>query len=637
MNKLLLRSAMAGYLICFKLIACGQQIVAGTQISVSSPDHNLSIKFYQRQTSDNKRTMYYQVSYKDQMVIQESVLGVNMDNQLSEKAMALKIDVHKDWCENLIVKQISTTAHDSSWVPVNGERSMIRDYYNAAEIAMIKDDNPIYTFNVEIRAYNEGVAFRYFLPENKQGTYYNIIGENTEFCLPETSMAWFANWAQGPYKKLALSNWDGESERPLTLELKNGLYVCLAEAQMVDYARTKFKLSDKKSNTVVTSIFPGGAELISPVGTPWRVIMVAEQPGALIENNDLIQNLNENRKIAQTDWIKPGKIMRVMKFSTSAAKANIDFAAERGLQYILFDAKWYGPAFSFSSDATKAVIPDFDLPGIISYGKAKGIGVWLYVNQQAALAQCDSLFSVYEKWGVKGVKIGFAQVGSHRWTTWLEDVIHKAANHHIMLNIHDDWRPTGEQRTWPNLMTAEGIRGNEEMPDATNNTILPFTRYIAGPADYTICYFDKRIKTTHAHQLALAAIFYSPLQTLFWYDQPSAFHDEPELAFWKAIPTTWDETKVTQGIPGQYITIARRKGREWFLGTITNNDPRSLPLSFDFLPRGKKYIASVYSDAPENQVSTHVKVQEMEVDATTRIMVALIGSGGQAIHLRPIN
>ena len=154
-----------------------------------------------------------------------------------------------------------------------------------------------------------------------------------------------------------------------------------------------------------------------------------------------------------------------------------------------------------------------------------------------------------------------------------------------MVNVHDDWRPTGEQRTWPNLLTAEGIRGNEEMPDATHNTVLPFTRYIAGAADYTICYYDKRIKTTHAHQLALAAIYYSPLQTLYWYDKPAMSKDEPELSFWDNIPVSWDETRILQGAPGEYITTARRKGQEWYVGTITNNEARSLSVDCSFLPK----------------------------------------------------
>jgi alpha-glucosidase len=164
---------------------------------------------------------------------------------------------------------------------------------------------------------------------------------------------------------------------------------------------------------------------------------------------------------------------------------------------------------------------------------------------------------------------------------------------------------------------------------------LPFTRYLAGPADYTICYFDTRIKTTHAHQLALAAIYYSPLQTLFWYDKPSAYHNEPELAFWRNIPTTWDETKVVQGMPGYFITTARRKGNDWFVGSITNNAPRILKVSFSFLPEGKKYTASIYSDDKDGKSLTGVKIQKVKVDATTVLNADLAASGGQAIYLTP--
>lgn len=461
------------------------------------------------------------------------------------------------------------------------------------------------------------------------------MSENTEFSLPEGSKVWHASWAQAPYKLLPLNNWPGESERPLTVELSNGLYACLAEAQMVDYARTKFKLSSVKPNTIVTSMYTP-ADLISPFGTPWRVIMVAEKAGDLIENNHLILNLNEESKIKDQSWLKPGKIIRVMTQTTADARANIDFAVKHNLQYVLFDWKWYGPAFSFSSDATKVAIPDFDLPGIIQYGKERNVGVWLYVNQQALLAQSDSLFKVYRKWGIKGVKFGFAQVGSHRWTTWIEKAIQQAADAKIMVNIHDDWRPTGEQRTWPNLVTSEGIRGNEEMPDATHNTVLPFTRYIAGAADYTICYYDKRIKTTHAHQLAMAAVYYSPLQTLYWYDKPALSKDEPELEFWDKIPTTWDETQVIQGTPGQYVTTARRKGNDWFVGTLTNNDARNLKISLSFLPRGKMYMATIYSDDPAVQSATKVGIIKKKVDYKTVVDAKLLPSGGQAIWLTEI-
>lgn len=612
----------------------GQGVIDNSEVTLLSPDKNLSVRFYQKGTPAG-RVMYYQVSYKNKQVINESELDLQLDNNLSERAMALKVDKHIKWFENLTISKIARSSKDTTWVPVHGEEASIRDNYNALTINAVKDDNPIYPVNIEIRAYNEGVALRYFFPENEKGTYYRIMSENTEFSLPEGSKVWHASWAQAPYKLLPLNNWPDESERPLTVELSNGLYACLAEAQMVDYARTKFKLSSVKPNTIVTSMYTP-ADLISPFGTPWRVIMVAEKAGDLIENNHLILNLNEGSKIKDQSWLKPGKIIRVMTQTTADARANIDFAVKHNLQYVLFDWKWYGPAFSFSSDATKVAIPDFDLPGIIQYGKERNVGIWLYVNQQALLAQSDSLFKVYQKWGIKGVKFGFAQVGSHRWTTWIQKAIQQAADAKIMVNIHDDWRPTGEQRTWPNLVTSEGIRGNEEMPDATHNTVLPFTRYIAGAADYTICYYDKRIKTTHAHQLAMAAVYYSPLQTLYWYDKPALSKDEPELEFWDKIPTTWDETQVIQGTPGQYVTTARRKGNDWFVGTLTNNDARNLKISMSFLPRGKMYMATIYSDDPAVQSATKVGIIKKKVDYKTVVDAKLLPSGGQAIWLTEI-
>jgi hypothetical protein len=612
-----------------------QRIIQRTTVTVQSPDKNLTAAFYQKQDSKGSRTMYYSVSFKNKEVIKESALELILDNRLSESAMALKVDTLSRWTSNLIVKKISTFSKDISWKPVVGERSIIRDNFNAATVELVKEDNSIYRMNVDLRVYNEGVAIRYFFPENEKGIYYRIKAENTEFSLPEGTKAWHAMWAQAKYSELPLQNWPNEAERPLTLRLTNGLYACLAEAAMVDYARTKFKLSDTKSNTIVTSMYTP-ADLISPFGTPWRVIMVAEKAGDLIQNNSILLNLNEQTKIKDASWIKPGKIMRVMTQTTADAKENIDFALKHNLQYILFDWKWYGPAFSFSSDATKVAIPNFDLPGIIEYGKEKGVGVWLYCNLQGLYSQSDSLFSVYQKWGVKGVKFGFVQAGSHRWTTWIEEMFKKAAENHIMVNVHDDWRPTGEQRTWPNLMTAEGIRGNEEFPDATHNTILPFTRYIAGPADYTICYYDKRLKTTHAHQLAMAAVYYSPIQTLFWYDKPSAYEGEREIEFFEKIPTTWDDTKVLQGEPGKFLTTARRSGNDWFVGTLTNNDGRTVKLSFDFLQKGKKYVASIYSDDDTVNTKTKVKVEQKQIDSTTIMDVELKPSGGQAIWISPL-
>ncbi len=614
--------------------ACAHGAPPGLDERLASPDGHIVLGLQQKMAEDGRRTLVYKVSYDGEPVIRESLLELRLDNHLSESAMALPIDRHARWFENLRVTGVRRSGHDSIWTPVTGERARIRDHYQALTVDLEKDDNPTYKLSVEVRAYDEGVALRFAFPENAKGSYYRIVGEDTEFALPAGTRAWFHGWAQGPYRLLPLRDWPDQSERPLTLELPNGLHVALLEARMVDYARTKFKLSPDKPDTLVTAM-NDPADLISPFATPWRGIMIARRPGQLVENNFFILNLNDPARIADTSFIKPGKIMRVMTLTTAAAKANIDFAARHKLQYVLFDWKWYGPAFSFSSDATKVAIPDFDLPAIIAYAKERGIGVWLYVNQQALLAQSDTLFQTYRDWGVKGVKFGFVQVGSQRWTTWIEKAIEQAAAAGIMVNIHDDWRPTGEQRTWPNLVTAEGIRGNEEMPDATHNTVLPFVRYLAGAADYTICYYDPRIKTTHAHQLALAVVYYSPLQTLYWYDRPELSQDEPELAFWDRIPTVWDETRVLDGYPGRDVTVARRSGEQWFIGSITNDDARHVSVRLDFLPPGRRYEATFYVDDARVPTRTHVGIHTRVVDASTVLALDLAASGGQAIWLRP--
>jgi alpha-glucosidase len=601
---------------------------------VRSPDGKLRLEIAQRQ-ADGKRELHYSVSYRDQPVILDSLLDLQLDNHLSESAMALPIDRHGKWFENLAITGIAHGRVDASWRPVTGERADIRDRYNTLTVNLVKDDNPAYKLAIEVRAYDEGVAFRFAFPENEKGSYYRIRQENTEFALPAGTKAWFHGWAQAPYQLLPLANWPDESERPLTLQLPNGLQVALLEARMVDYARTKFRLHKSRPDTIVTSMHDS-ADLISPFATPWRGIMVAESPAALAQNSHFILNLNDPSRLRDESWIKPGKIIRVMTQTTADAKANIDFAARHGLQYILFDWKWYGPAFSFDSDASKVAIPDFDLPAIIAYAKQKGIGVWLYVNQQALLMQSDTLFKTYRDWGVQGVKFGFVQVGSHRWTTWIEKAIQQAADAQIMVNIHDDWRPTGEQRTWPNLMTSEGIRGNEEMPDATHNTVLPFTRFLAGAADYTICYYSPRIKTTHAHQLALAAIYYSPLQTLYWYDKPEHSRHEPELEFWDRIPTTWDDTRILAGRPGEFVSTARRKGEEWFVGTITNTEARTLKISLSFLKPGQRYAATIYADDPKAATSTRVGMRTINVDSRTVLDAPLQASGGQAVWIRPL-
>lgn len=407
----------------------------------------------------------------------------------------------------------------------------------------------------------------------------------------------------------------------------------------------------------------GVVEDIAPYSTPWRVIMCAKRAGDILENNDIFQNLNDPCKIKDPSWIRPGKVMREVTLSTTGAKSLVDFAVKHHLQYIHFDAGWYGAEDDRSSDATTVTLdprrnPDpqaLDLMEAIKYAKSKGVGVFLYVNMRALEQQLDDILPLYKQWGVSGIKFGFVEVGSQTWTRWLHEAVKKCAKYGLMVDIHDEYRPTGFSRTYPNLLTQEGIRGNEEFPDATTNTILPFTRFVSGAADYTICYYQqdyarlngersttpshlRLLKTTPAHQLALSMIYYSPLQFLYWYDKPSDCHDEPELKFFDDLYTTWDDTKVLEGAPGQYISMARRHGKEWFVGAITNNDSRDITISLDFLDGNKPYLAEIYTDGGKAvKTRTHVLVEKKKINKKSKLRFKLPASGGVAIHLQPLN
>lgn len=642
------------YLTMCVLFVEAQTILGGTLNELNSPDGNYRFEFYQKQFPDNRKQMYYTLSYKGKTVVEESEIGVLIENQLFESALAIPNDNSKIWGENLSLTTVETRTENEVWQPVYGERENVKNHFNELILKFQKggvpeknsssekpdavqgqayDKRQYYYMDLIVRAYDEGVALRYFFPETTNGLFLHIVGEQTQFRMPEGTFAYYERWAQGPYELLPLKNWNDESERPLTMKLPNGLTVALMEAEMVDYSRMKFCLTEK--NTLQTSLY-SSVDVITPYATPWRVIMVAEKATELIENNDLILNLNPKNEIDDTSWIKPGKVIRVARLTQTDALEYVDFAADRGLQYIHIDAGWYGSEVLMSSDATSvAEHRDLDMAELIAYADSRGIGVWVYVNQRALLQQLDELLPLYKKWGLKGIKFGFVQIGNQHWSTWLHDAIRKCAEYEILVDIHDEYRPTGFSRTYPNLLTQEGIKGNEEFPDATHNVTLPFTRFLAGAADYTICYYDKRIKTTHAHQLAMAAVYYSPLQFLYWYDLPSAYQNEPEIEFFDNVKTVWDDTKVLDGAIGEHVTIARRSGEEWFVGTMTNNDAREISSSLDFLDADKKYVANIYTDDDNAGTTTKVRVTRLIVDSGSVLSFDLKASGGCAFHLVP--
>ncbi len=577
-------------IVLFIMMICPVISKAQTPTTLLSPDGKVSFKFFLNNTGGPS----YRVFYNGQNVITAKV-----DSNNSAVGMELI--------------KATRSSHSASWRPVIGERSIIPDNYNELTLTLHKPGNQP-DFQFIIRAYNEGIGLRYSFPDgvnspdakqaNTLPTDYKEVFPVLQF--PEGTRGYCTDHAQGIYKLQPLKQLQPKITLPLTLTLPGGIWACIAN---------------------------GGRSAFS---TQWRAILVADKPTRLLENNFLISNLNDANKLKDTKWIKPGTVIREITLSTKGAMDLIDFAVKQNIQFIEFDAGWYGPENNDSSDATRVNVDpqrnpvnDLDLPAVIQYAKSKNKGVILYVNHRALERQLDALFPLYEKWGIAGVKFGFVNTGTLYWDNWLYEAIKKAAAHRLMVDVHDEYSPTGFNRTYPNLITQEGVRGNEEFPDATHNTVLPFTRFIAGPADYTYCFQDKRLKNTKCHQLALSVIYFSPWQFLYWYDQPKQYTDLSEVEFWKYLPTVWNKTKVPAGAPEEYITVEREKNKEWYVGSVTNDDSRTITIVTDFLQPGKWYTAEIYEDGPENKVMKRTE----KINAASRLTFNLQKRGGVVLRI----
>ncbi len=614
-------------LFCFTVCICLACCAPAAHV-VRSPDGNVVLAFDLVDMPSGGDCPVYSVHYRGTPVVVNSPLGL-----LFEDGPALQ--------KGFRIGETKRATHSGTWKPVYGERSTIPDNFNQLVVELEQSHQSRRKLRLTFRAYDEGAAFRYEIPAQEHLNDFIISAENTQFRFMGDHTAWAVYSAQGVYSEVPLSEIRKNCERPLTIRISDECYAAVGEAALVDYARMRLSpVADTKCALV--SSLAGEVRASAPFTTPWRFIMLGDSPGQLLERNYLLLNLNEPCAIPDTSWIKPGKVIREVTLTTEGGKACVDFAVAHNLQYVEYDAGWYGHEYDEKSDATTISVDPKRSPGpldlheVIDYAGKKGIGILVYVNRRALERQLDEILPLYEKWGIKGVKYGFVRVGSQQWTTWLHEAVRKAARHHLMVDIHDEYRPTGYSRTYPNLMTQEGIRGNECMPTAEENLILPFTRMLCGAGDYTVCYYNDRIKTTHAHQLAASVVYYSPFQFLFWYDRPSAYQGEPEIEFFEHVPTVWDDTRVIHGEIGEYITIARRSGNQWFLGTMNGLNARERNIPLSFLDPDRKYEAYVYSDADlDDDTRTHVVIEKRIVDASSTLKAKLPAGGGQAVRITP--
>lgn len=609
--------------------------------SVHSPDRELEVRFH-------PAGPLWSLLYKGKPIIAPSPLAL-ASAQGGEIGPGAK------------VVKVGTRRIEGSWSPLYGIRKSSSEACGELTITMFDAGRDL-RFAIVLRAYDSGAAVRFrLMSAPTRGI--ALSGERMVFALPaeatlyasrdegEYQRTFQTRIAPAPHPDLTGSSDKGDlADTPLTAVLPDGTTIVITESDRLHYPRLMLR-SGRLGVESFLMQFPGRATGYSgpgdteaearfnvpvPFETPWRVVMVGPTPASLLERQDLVPTLATPSRLEDTSWIKPGRAIRIRDYTTQAGLDTVDFAAGRKLDYVMWDAHWYGDGTD-PSDATYP-ISAIDIRRVIDYARSKGLGMILYVDRVPAMRQLHAIVKTYREWGVAGIKFGFVWEGRQSDVDFITNLVKTCGEHGLIVNLHDNLRPAGLERTYPNYMALEGVRGNEQFPTATHNTTLPFTRALSGPIDYTICFANPRNKTTNAHQLAMAAIYYNPLTFLYWYDKPEKYQSRewPELAFFDECPTSWDETVALSGAIGEHVVVARRAGDRWFLGALTNEKPRDLTIVLNFLGRGK-WKARRFADGIRTQKAfeTPVVLSEQFVQAGESFDIKLVGSGGQAVIFEP--
>lgn len=615
-------------------------LIIAAAVNLVSPNGKFQAHF--EQTTQKPFVTTYALSYENETVLEPSRLGLNLDNRCWEMALGMRtLPQYDSWMDPMEWDSVSAVA-------MHGDYNALTIYLRRKPEQPIEPTAPMgnakiagkdglvhsnYSLHIEVRLYDTGLAFRYFFPEHPAAIFHKVIADETTYALPAGTYAYAEQWAQAGFEHIPFDAISRPVEMPLLCH-KDNLWTAILTADVDDWCLSKLIADGSQLKTEMYS----PVDLVTYYWTPWKIVMAARTPGAILEKSvSLVDGLNPD-PVGDFSWVKPGKIMRETTLTMEGARATIDFCAAHNIQYMLFDWLWYIPCTSHDGDATK-VIDRLDMPEVCRYANSKGVGVWLYVNQHALMKQAPELFPLLREWGVVGVKSGFVQYASHRWAVWLHDLVRLAADNHLMMNIHDEYRPTGFSHTYPNLLTQEGICGNEEFPDGDHDVRLAFTRMLCGAADYTICYYDKRLKNTHGHQLAASMVYESPLVTLFWYDKPQQYHNEPEITWFEQLPTTWDETRVLAGDPESYILIARRKGDTWFVAALNNGTEREITLDLSLLSFQPSNISyQLFTDDESVPTKTHIRVTDKTIKKlnrkNSRIPLHLQANGGATLIIK---
>jgi alpha-glucosidase len=626
--------------------------------SVRSPDGRIEVRI---QTGAR---VTYSVLFNGKPLLEDSALSINID----KKTLGLEPKV-KASKQHRVDQQIEPQ--------VRQKFARIRENYNELRLEM--EDG----YAVVFRAYNEGAAYRFetSLPQSEVKVYaeeasFNFAGDYRVYYPKEDS---FFSHNEREFLYLALKDIPPASiaSLPAVVEASDGIKLAICESDVEDYPGLWLRGDSKNS---LSAVFPpcplketlskdrdlkitAPADYIAiTAGTrtfPWRLVGIAEKDGDLI-TNQLVYLLSKPSQVPDTSWIKPGKVawdwynannIYGVDFksgiNTQTYKYYIDFASKFGIEYIILDEGWY------KLGNLLEVVPEMNIEELVAYGKQKNVGVILWMVWKTLDDQFEPAFNQFEKWGVKGLKVDFMQRDDQPVMNFYHKVCREAARRKMLVDYHGGIRPALMTRTWPNLITTEGVRGLEQnkwskYSNPEHNVTLPFTRMFVGPMDYTpgamvnsgrernfAAVFDRPMSLgTRCHQLAMYVVYESPLQMLA--DSPSHYLREPEvMEFLGPVPTVWDETRVLDARIGDYVVVARRHGREWYVGAMTDWTARDFEIDFSFLPVGRFEMESYQDGANASRYGSDYRKIKSQVNRTTKLKVRLAEGGGWAARIIP--
>jgi alpha-glucosidase len=633
------------------------------RVEISSPDHRITLHFAIKpgmDVSSGDGQLIYSIDFRGKAMFEDSALRMELANQA-----ALGAAVH-------IVGSTPGSGIDQ-YKLLTGKASDVHDAYNHLTVDVAESGAAGRIFSVEARVYNDAVAFRYRLPRQPGLERYRLTKEDTEFRPVTDATSWtlrLPNYQSGYESEYtrqalsALSNQGGVSSyilngSPALLHLPGIAWAAVGEADLEGNAAMYLEnpTGNWGGHYLVSKISPpveaNGPAVDAPLphDSAWRVVMIGDKAGDLIEST-VMTDLNPPNRVDDTSWIHDGKASwdwwngdigpdGKSAFTTETMKYYVDFAAQSGFRYMMLDAGWS------TSDIAK-LRGNVDVPALVRYAAAKNVKIWIWLYSKPVTAQMKDAFPLYEKWGVAGVKIDFILRNDQQGIQWYYDVAKLASEHHLLLDFHGATQPWGIERTYPNVLNYEAVLGLENnkagrRDGPVDRTVFPFTRMLTGALDYTPGGFnnvteesfvalDKNpmVMGTRAQQLALYVVFQAGLEMVS--DVPSVYVNDPSFKFLRDVPTTWDETHVLAGEPGEFISIARRNGHEWYLGSITNWTPRDLHLPLQFLGRGT-YRAEIYTDATDSGESPkHISIRKQTVHSGDTLNLSLVKGGGCAIR-----